>query len=111
MVNNSSQSWSDQVSSKTTTHLLQWLFTTIHVVGSEDTEVDSDKEQHDEHKVAFFSSELNLYLKAKNCSYYQVPLYNKHSALTLEQSLLEFTGLDVLDEDNKFICQHCTNGK
>ena len=74
-------------------------------------EIDSDEEQQDEHKVAFFNSELNLYLKAKNHLYYQVPLYNKHSALTLEQSLLEFTGLDVLDEDNKFICQHCTNGK
>ena len=49
--------------------------------------------------------------EAKQCSYYQVPLYNRQSALTLEQSLLEFTGLDVLDEDNKFICQDCTNGK
>ena len=50
-----------------------------------------------------------MYLKAKACQYYQVPLYNRHFALTLEQSLLEFTGLDVLDEENKFVCQTCTN--
>ena len=29
----------------------------------------------------------------------------------LEQSLLEYTKLDVLDEYNKFICQQCSNGK
>lgn len=88
------------------------IFTIIHGIGSEDTETDSDEEQsHDELKVAFLNSELNLYLKAKQCTYYQVPLYNRQSALTLEQSLLEFTGLDVLDEENKFICQDCTNGK
>ena len=29
----------------------------------------------------------------------------------LEQSLAEYTSLDVLDEDNKFICKKCTEDK
>ena len=29
----------------------------------------------------------------------------------LEQCLLAFTSIDTLDEDNKFICQTCSNGK
>ena len=81
-------------------------------IGAEDTEIDTDDEkQHGENKAAFSNHELNFCLKAKGYQYYQVPLYNKHSALTLEQCLLEFTGLDVLDENNKFICQTCTNSK
>lgn len=79
--------------------------------GVEDSESDSDKEQLGENKVAFSSYELNLHLKTKGLPYYQLPLYNKHSALTLEQCLREFTSLDVLDEDNKFICQNCNNSR
>ena len=77
----------------------------------EDSELNSDEEECSDKKnlVAFLIYELNMYLKAKDCPYYQVPLYNQHFALTLEQSLLEFTGLDVLDEENKFVCQTCTN--
>ena len=29
----------------------------------------------------------------------------------LEQCLTEYTALDVLDEDNKFICKHCTEDR
>ena len=79
-------------------------------VGVEDAEIDAEEEQHGENNIAFSNYELNLYLKDKGLLC-QVPLYNKHSALTLKQCLLEFTGLDVLDEDNKFICQTCTNSK
>lgn len=52
---------------------------------------------------------LNLYLQKNNLSHCSI-LDTKHLELetTLERCLFTFTGLDTLDENNKFICRSCS---
>ena len=52
--------------------------------------------QHLKEKDMFFSLETDM----------KPPRFD-----SLENCLKLFTSLDILDEDNKFICDHCTNEK
>ena len=53
---------------------------------------------------------FNSHLK-KNELHYQKTLPTAKFETELENSLWAFTKLDVLDENNKFICHSCSNGK
>ena len=52
-----------------------------------------------------------MHLQKKGLHYHKpLPLSTKFRT-DLENSLWAFTKLDVLDENNKFICHICSNGK
>ena len=50
---------------------------------------------------------LNLYLKNENYQYASTLTCATQINTGLEKSLSEFTDLDILDEENKFICHNC----
>lgn len=50
---------------------------------------------------------LNMHLEENNYYYAYATAHDRKFETELEQSLSEFTGLDILDEDNKFICRNC----
>jgi len=56
-------------------------------------------------------AKFNAYLKISNLQYsetFQKREKKEKYATDLENCLADFTNLDVLDEDNKFICQNCS---
>ena len=84
-------------------------------VGDNNGIVNDTKSAYEELKkdksVPFSKSKFNRFLELSNLHhsrYFQEP--DKFST-QLEQCLADFTDLDVLDENNKFICQECSTGK
>lgn len=62
--------------------------------------------------VALYKAKLHQYLKSKDLIH-QLPAENeeKNDPQSLEAILTEYTALDVLDEENKFICNTCTENR
>ena len=69
----------------------------------------SGKQDVIDESVAFDKPKFNKYLYQKSMRHCQV-LQDEKYGTGLEQCLADFTSLDVLDEDNKFICQKCSTG-
>ena len=55
--------------------------------------------------------ELRTYLKNQSFHYQYLDNVYPVETFTVEQCLQSFTILDVLDENNKFICDKCVNTK
>jgi len=62
-------------------------------------------------KVTHNRHAFQQYLKRKNLCYQASQTRVSQSKYSLENCLTMHTSLDVLDENNKFICQHCTEQK
>ncbi|XP_065906575.1 ubiquitin carboxyl-terminal hydrolase 16-like isoform X3 [Dysidea avara] len=77
---------------------------------SEDTE-DMDSYEQPDSKVLYYKQALNEFLKRKGFTSSASIDYRSYPGTMLEQSLSDFTKLDVLDENNKFICQQCSSAK
>jgi len=59
-------------------------------------------------------AKFNRYLEVNNLRYseaFQSGQKTEKYATDLEKCLADFTDLDVLDENNKFICQNCSSSK
>ena len=56
-------------------------------------------------------SELRSYLKDNDFHYQYLDKDYSADPLTIEQCLTNFTALDILDENNKFICDKCVSTK
>ncbi|XP_065906580.1 ubiquitin carboxyl-terminal hydrolase 16-like isoform X2 [Dysidea avara] len=77
---------------------------------SEDTE-DMDSYEQPDSTVLYYKQALNEFLKRKGFTSSASIDYRSYPGTMLEQSLSDFTKLDVLDENNKFICQQCSSAK
>ena len=60
-------------------------------------------------KVATEFTALQEYLRNEGLHYHPPSLERPTSTNGLEQSLLDFTDVDVLGDDQRFICNHCNN--
>ena len=69
-----------------------------------------DTDEQPDHTVLYNKEALNDFLKRKEFVGSAGVNHRSFPGTMLEQSLVEFTKLDVLDENNKFICQQCSNG-
>ena len=58
-------------------------------------------------EIVKFKKELNTYLKEHNYHHAHSTSLDTESITGLEQSLSDFTDLDILDENNKFACRNC----
>ena len=74
-----------------------------------DVNLSSEKPDPD---VALNKAKLHEYLESKGLLY-QMPAESEKEKdpQTLEAILTEYTTLDILDEDNKFICKTCTENR
>lgn len=71
--------------------------------------VTQNKGNHATNKVSESAELLRLHLK-KEKKFFPLKTDNEPPPFdSLENCLKLFTSLDILDEDNKFICDHCTN--
>jgi len=84
--------------------VLQTLKDNTNDTTSIDHDFSAIKITHD--RIAF-----QQYLKRKGFHYQASQTKVSHSKFSLESCLAMHTNLDVLDENNKFICQHCTEEK
>ena len=69
-----------------------------------------DSYEQPDSKVLYYKQALNEFLKRKGFTSSASIDYRSYPGTMLEQSLSDFTKLDVLDENNKFICQQCSSG-
>ena len=79
-------------------------------------EVDANATKADEHcplatKTTHNRNAFQQYLKGNDFHYQAAETKVSPSKFSLESCLAMHTNLDVLDEDNKFICQRCTEEK
>ena len=58
-------------------------------------------------KVATDFTTLQQYLHAKGLHYHPPSSARLSSRLDLEQSLYNYTDVDILDDDNRFVCNSC----
>ena len=75
-----------------------------------DTTSEDTDEQPENCTVLYNKEALNDFLKRKGFVGCAGVNHRSFPGTMLEQSLVEFTKLDVLDENNKFICQQCSSG-
>jgi len=61
--------------------------------------------------VPFNRGKFNRFLELSNLLHSKMFQEPNKFTTQLEQCLADFTDLDVLDEDNKFICEQCSSGK
>ena len=83
--------------------------------GSDDQGTDAENfppKENSDPNVALKKAELHKYLESKDLLY-QISAEHeeKKDPQSLEAVLTEYTALDVLDEDNKFICTTCTKNR
>ena len=78
-----------------------------------DVNLSSSDNQKPKPDVALRKVELHKYLESKGLQYQMLPPESEEDKdpQTLEAILNEYTALDVLDEDNKFICKTCTDNR
>ena len=77
-----------------------------------DVNLSTDDHQKPNPDVALNKHELHKYLESKGLQYQMLPEVEKEQdPQRLESLLTEYTGLDVLDENNKFICETCTKNR
>jgi len=74
-----------------------------------DTEISINGETTEQldQNIPLSKAKLNEYLASKGF-YYQVSCEEAKCPTGIEKALQDYTALDILDEDNKFICQNCT---
>ncbi|XP_065907413.1 ubiquitin carboxyl-terminal hydrolase 16-like isoform X2 [Dysidea avara] len=70
---------------------------------------DDSKNSNVNPKVATEFSALQEYLRNEGFHYHPPSLERPLSTNGLEQSLLDYTNVDVLGDDQRFICNHCNN--
>lgn len=83
-------------------------------IDDQDVNLPSEDHQKPEPAVALSKAKLHKYLESKGLQYQMLPPESeeeKKDPQTLEAILNEYTALDVLDEENKFICQTCTDNR
>ena len=75
-----------------------------------DVNLSSDDHQRPNPDVALSKAKLHEYLESKGLQYQMLPAESgeEKDPQSLEAILNEYTALDILDEDNKFICKTCT---
>jgi len=72
--------------------------------------VSEDTDEQPDYTVLCNKEALNDFLIRKGFVGFAGVNHRSFPGTMLEQSLVEFTKLDVLDENNKFICHQCSSG-
>ena len=78
-----------------------------------DVNLSNDDHQKPQPDVALSKAKLHKYLENKGLQFQMLPPESEEEKdpQTLEAILNEYTALDILDKDNRFICKTCTDNR